>query len=202
MKLNWIEFHLMNNAFRGYIQEHYEIKILRQMSATKNVDMVLEIGCGNGTGTKLIEKYFSPKEIIAIDLDEEMIHIAQKRNSRSNLSYKVMDAAVLSFSDNRFDAIFDFGIIHHIPDWRNCIKELGRVLKPNGELILEELSIESFSNGVGKLWQKLLRHPYETMYTSDKFTSFLINSGFEILNYQEFNPLKLVRHFSLVAKKN
>jgi ubiquinone/menaquinone biosynthesis C-methylase UbiE len=201
MKLNWIEFRLMNNSIRDYVQEHYEMKKLRKMSSIKNVGSVLEIGCGSGNGAILIDKYFSPKEIIAIDLDEKMIQVAQKRHKQSNLIFQVMDGAALNFSDNRFDVIFDFGIIHHIPNWRDCIKELGRVLKPKGELILEELSIESFSSGTGKLWQKILRHPYESMYSVKEFTEFLSESGLEILNYKEFNPLKLLRHFSLNAKR-
>jgi ubiquinone/menaquinone biosynthesis C-methylase UbiE len=55
-----------------------------------------------------------------------------------------MDASKLDFPDNHFDAVFDFGIIHHIPNWKDCIQELKRVLKPNGEVILEELSIDTF----------------------------------------------------------
>jgi ubiquinone/menaquinone biosynthesis C-methylase UbiE len=55
-----------------------------------------------------------------------------------------MDASKLDFPDGHFDAVFDFGIIHHIPNWKDCIQELKRVLKPNGEVILEELSIDTF----------------------------------------------------------
>lgn len=201
MKLNWIEFSLMNNWLRGYIQEQHEIRILRQMSSIKDIETALEIGCGNGNGAKLIDKFFSPKEIIAIDLDEKMIELAQKHYRDTNRTFEVMDASKLNFPDNRFDAVFDFGIIHHIPNWRKCVRELGRVLKPNGELILEELSIESFSTGIGKLWRKMLTHPYEDMYTVQEFVTFLNQSHFEVLKFKELNPLKLLRHFLLIAKK-
>ena len=201
MKLNRIEFLLMNNPLRANIQKRYELKILRKMSSIKNIDIALEIGCGNGNGTRLINKYFTPKKIIAIDLDEKMIDVAQKRNKGSNFVFKVMDASKLDFPDNYFDTIFDFGIIHHISNWKDCIKELRRVLKPNGEIILEEVSIETFTLGIGKLCRKILDHPYESMYTSKEFTDYLIQTGFEILNYKEFNPLKLIRYFSLNAVK-
>lgn len=201
MKLNRIEFLLMNNPLRANIQKRYELKILRKMSSIKNIDIALEIGCGNGNGTRLINKYFTPKKIIAIDLDEKMIDVAQKRNKGSNFVFEVMDASKLDFPDNYFDTIFDFGIIHHISNWKDCIKELRRVLKPNGEIILEEVSIETFTLGIGKLWRKILDHPYESMYTSKEFTDYLIQTGFEILNYKEFNPLKLIRYFSLNAVK-
>jgi len=107
MKLNRIEFMLMNNPLRALIQEKYELNILRKMSSIKNIEIALEIGCGNGNGTKLIKQYFLPKNIIAIDLDERMMNIAQKRNNDTSVTYKVMDASKLDFPDNYFDAVFD-----------------------------------------------------------------------------------------------
>ena len=199
MKLNKIEFMLMNNPLRAFIQDKYDLKNLRKMSSIKNINKALEIGCGNGNGTRLIKKHFAPRDISAIDLDEKLIRIASKRNKDMSIRYEVMDASELSFPDNHFDAIFDLDIIHHIPNWKDCIQELKRVLKPNGEIIIEELSIETFSIGVGKLWRKILDHPYNDMYTISQFTKYISELGFEIQNYKEFNPFKLLRHFSLNA---
>jgi len=61
MKLNKLEFLAMNNPIRAFIQDQYELKILRAMTPVNNAQMVLEIGCGNGYGSRLIQKYFSPK---------------------------------------------------------------------------------------------------------------------------------------------
>jgi ubiquinone/menaquinone biosynthesis C-methylase UbiE len=199
MKLNRLEFIAMNSPIRAFIQERYELKILRSMTLKKNFQSVLEIGCGNGNGTKLIKKYYAPNKISAIDLDEKMIEIAQKRNKDSTVTFKVMDASNLDFPDNQFDAIFDFAMIHHIPEWRDCLKELKRVIKPNGELIIEDLSMDSFSKDIGRLWKLLSDHPYDVMYTAREFKEYLIELGFNIINYKESNPLKLVKFFSLNA---
>jgi ubiquinone/menaquinone biosynthesis C-methylase UbiE len=201
MKTNKLEFIVMNSRIRAYIQERYELKILLSLTAKKDMQTVLEIGCGNGNGTKLIKKYFSPLNITAIDFDEKMIKIAQKLNKDSNTSFAVMDASNLDFPDNQFDAIFDFGIIHHIPNWKDCLKELKRVLKPNGELIIEDLSLDSFTKGIGRLWKLLSAHPYDFMYTQKEFTDFLKEIGFNIINFKESDPLKLVKFFSLNAIK-
>ncbi|MBN2080326.1 MAG: class I SAM-dependent methyltransferase [Spirochaetes bacterium] len=189
----------MNSGIRAFVQERYELKILRSMISMQNIHTALEIGCGNGNGARLIKKYFAPETIIAIDLDETMIAKARKRTADPSISFKVMDAAHLDFPDGRFDAIFDFGIIHHIPDWRECLRELKRVLKPRGELIIEDLSLDSFSTGIGRLWKALSAHPYERMYRAREFMEFLKELGFTIRSYQESNPLKLVRFFSLNA---
>jgi ubiquinone/menaquinone biosynthesis C-methylase UbiE len=199
MKLNKLEFLAMNNPIRAFIQEKYELKILYEMTSIKNIQTALEIGCGNGYGTRLITKYFFPKKIIGIDLDEKMIKIATKHNKDSSISFKVMDASNLDFPEKYFDAIFDFGIIHHIPNWKDSLKEVKRVLKPKGEFLVEDLSIDSFSMGIGNLWRKLSDHPYEFMYTPKQFTDFLKEIGFCINNFKEFNPLKIIRFFSLNA---
>jgi ubiquinone/menaquinone biosynthesis C-methylase UbiE len=201
MKLNYLEFIVMNNSVRRIIQDKYELKILRQISSIKNIDNALEIGCGNGYGSKLIKKHFYANNIVAIDLDERMIKIANKRNKDTTVTYKVMDASKLDLPDNSFDVVFDFGIIHHIPNWKDCIDEIKRVLKPNGELILEDLSIESFTKDIGKLWRILTDHPYNLMYSAAEFTEYMTQTGFEIINYKESNPLKFIRHFSLNAIK-
>jgi ubiquinone/menaquinone biosynthesis C-methylase UbiE len=162
---------------------------------------VLEIGCGNGDGTKLIKKYFSPKLIDAVDLDERMIEIAKRRNNDSSIHYEVMDASRLSFPDNAFDAVFDFGIIHHIPNWRDCISEVNRVLKTGGEAILEELSTDSFQTLPGRVWKTLLDHPYDRMFSTTEFVESLSAGGFTVEGFRESYPLWLFKHFSIVARK-
>ena len=201
MKLNFLEFIAMNNSLRRIIQEKYELNILRQFSSIKSINYALEIGCGSGYGSKLIKKHFSADNIMAVDLDERMIRIANKRNKDKTIEFRVMDASKLDFPDDSFNAVFDFGIIHHIPNWKDCINEIHRVLKPGGEFILEDLSKESFTKDIGKLWRILSDHPYGSMYTAGEFTEYMTKAGFEIINYKELNPLKFIRHFSLNAIK-
>ncbi len=199
MKLNRFEFFLMNNPIRAYVQEKYELPIMMNMLASKSFDSVLEIGCGNGHGTKLIRKYFNPHHITAIDLDEKMIHIARKAVRDERTTFKVMDASKLDLPNESFDAIFDFGIIHHIPNWENCIRELRRVLKDNGTLILEELSIETFSGFPGGLYRFLASHPYKQMFSEEEFVQNLVDAGFKLNGFRKCNPFKIMPHFSLVA---
>lgn len=201
MKLNKIEFALVNNPIRAFIQKKYEMRILRRITPITNIGMALEIGCGNGYGTKLIKKHFGPRRIEAIDLDEKMIEIARRKNRDSSIQYYVMDASALSFADRTFDAIFDFGIIHHIPNWEECISEMYRVLKDNGEAILEELSIETFATLPGRIWKGFLDHPYSKMFSTAEFLEGLSAAGFEVQGFAEYYPLRLFKHFSLVAKK-
>ena len=199
MKLNRIEFLLMNNSIRNLIQKHIEIKRLRKLSNLSPNKAVLEIGCGTGNGSKLIKKYFQTDRIYATDLDKRMIDIAKKKNKDDSISFEVQSATKLKYKNNNFDAIFDLGVIHHIPNWKDCLKELKRVLKPKGQLIIEDLSIETFSTTFGKLMKKVLDHPYKSMHKEDEFVEYLKKIGFKIVVHKKYSTL--IRYFIVVAQK-
>lgn len=200
MKLNKIEFIAMNNPIRAAVQEHYELPMLKSMITVNAIDKALEIGCGNGHGTKLIKKYFNPRNIIGIDLDERMIRLAKKRNNDQSISFLVMDAAKLNFPDKYFDAVFDFGMIHHIENWRDCLKELKRVLKDNGTIMMEDLSSDTFKTFLGRIMKLLSDHPYADMYSTVDFLDYMKSIEFEIINYKVSNPVGLIKFFSLTAR--
>jgi len=199
MKLNKLEFFLMNNPLRNLIQEHIEMKRLRKYSSLGADKTLLEIGSGTGNSSRLIKKYFHTKRIYSIDLDEKMVAIARKNNKDDSISFEVQNASTLSFKDNSFDAIFDLGVIHHIPDWKKCLLELRRVLKPKGQLIIEDLSIETFSTPFGRVMKKFLDHPYSSMYTEKEFVDYLKKIGFKIVVYKKYTPL--IQYFLIVAEK-
>src|SRR3989344_8793773 len=199
MKLNKIEFLLMNNPIRNLIQEYIEVKRLRKWSNLPPNKTVLEIGCGTGNGSKLIKKYFQAKRIYATDLDKRMIDIAKNGSKDDSISFEVQNAAKLKDKDNYFDAVFGLGVIHHIPNWKDCLKELRRVLKPKGQLIIEDLSIETFSTPFGKLMKKSLDHPYNSMHKEDEFVGYIKKIGFKILIHKKYSMP--IRHFIVVAQK-
>lgn len=66
MKLNNVEFLLMNNPMRAWVQELVEIKAFTGVTNLVRDGEVLEIGYGNGNGARLIDKYFHPKKIYMV----------------------------------------------------------------------------------------------------------------------------------------
>ena len=201
MLLNRNEFYVVNNPLRSFIQERYEFKKIEKLLKLDPNLKILEIGCGNGAGSRIILKHFKPKSIHAIDLDPKMIGIAKRKNKSENIHFSVGDATTLKFRKDQFDAIFDFGIIHHIPNWKDSIKEMKRVLKRRGIILIEDLSIETFSTPGGRIYRKIFDHPYDQMYNLEEFTKNLKKNGFRIMALEQYNPLGLIKFFVLVASK-
>jgi len=159
----------------------------------------LEIGCASGIGSFLIKNYFSPNKIVSIDLDERMVEVARKKIQDPSITFENGDASKLKFENNHFDAIFDFIVIHHIPDWKGCLRELYRVLKPGGKFFIYEVSIESFDGLYGKIMKITSEHPYEKMYRRVDFIQYLKKIGFKIIKEENIKNIK--RNFTIVAEK-
>ncbi len=136
MKLSDVEFRAMNTWWRRWGHKHFELPLFQRLGMdVKNKD-VLEIGCGNGYGAFLLNQ-LQPKSYIGLDMMEEQIAIARQKYPQ--YKFIVQDAADLSqFADASKDVIVIFGVLHHIPEWRKTLDEIARVLKPNGQLFLEE----------------------------------------------------------------
>lgn len=159
---------------------------------------ILEVGCGHGFGVRAIKRYFSPKKIVATDVDPRMIASARKNIDDSEVVFEEADATKLHYKDNSFDAIFVYGVIHHIPGplWKNCLKELYRVISPGGKVFIYDNSIESFRTFWGRINKIISVHPYDSMYRKTEFFDYLKRVGFTILK-----DIDLGRYFVVVAEK-
>jgi SAM-dependent methyltransferase len=74
-----------------------------------------------------------------------------------------------------YDAVFDFAILHHVPDWRGALREIHRVLKPGGRAYLEEVLAAFITH---PLWKALLDHPQDDRFDADGFEGALRAIGF------------------------
>jgi ubiquinone/menaquinone biosynthesis C-methylase UbiE len=91
-------------------------------------DRVLEVGCSRGYLTRLVQR--SAPHTRGVDINAEAIG----RGVTHGLS--VMDAQRLKFDDESFDKVFSFHCIEHVPDLGAALREMDRVLKPGGSLLL------------------------------------------------------------------
>jgi ubiquinone/menaquinone biosynthesis C-methylase UbiE len=149
---------------------------------------VLEIGCGRGVGIELIIELFGAKSVLAFDLDDRMIKMARRRLSESENSVAlwVGNTKCIPVYACRFDAVFTFGTLHHVVDWRGAIAEIYRVLKPGGRFFVEEILSKYIVHPVGR---KLMRHPQNARFDMHQFHQALVNAGFHVVKSDQMFDL-------------
>jgi ubiquinone/menaquinone biosynthesis C-methylase UbiE len=141
MLLNGVVYAMMNNPLREAIQRRFGAPRLLRLGGPMQRGHALEIGCGRGVGTELILDLLGANAVDAFDLDPSMVMLARERLRPRGKRVRlwVGDASTIAAPDACYDAVFDFGIIHHVPDWRRAPAEVRRVLGPHGRFYAEEV---------------------------------------------------------------
>lgn len=179
MLLNTPERMLMNNPLRRAVQRHYEVPMLLRMGRRLDGERVLEIGCGQGFGIELILTYFGAAHVTGIDLDPRMIARAQQRIQRysGRAEVSIGDVTAIQADAASFDAVFDFGIIHHVPVWQDAVREIKRVLKPGGLFLFEEVTKQALDRWI---YRTFFDHPTENRFTMPEFIRELETQGISV----------------------
>jgi ubiquinone/menaquinone biosynthesis C-methylase UbiE len=180
VKLNRIEKALMNNPLRAALQRWYEAPLLERLGGRVEGLHVLEIGCGRGVGTQIILERFGAARVDAFDLDPDMVEKARRRLSLfpgERVRVDVGDAEAIDAPDASYDAVFDFGIVHHVPNWRRAVAEVARVLRPGGRFFFEEVTRHALARWS---YRTFLDHPTRDRFGAAEFVEELEGQGVEV----------------------
>jgi len=184
MKLNSLESALMNNPVRAASQWWIESPVLIGRRGALAGKRVLEIGCGRGVGIEIFLA-LGAAHVTGFDLDPKMIALAEKRIAKYGDRARVFvgDAEAIDAPDSNFDAVVDYGIIHHIPNWQQTLKEIARVLRPGGVFYFEDLL-----KGFISAWpvHALFDHPQATQFYGREFRAGLETAGLRVQKWQQW----------------
>ncbi|MBM3484979.1 MAG: class I SAM-dependent methyltransferase [Alphaproteobacteria bacterium] len=97
---------------------------------------VLDVGCGNGYVLSHYARHGA--ETAGVDLTEAALELSRERFALAGLSgdFRRTDGDSLPFPDSHFDIACSMGVLHHIENPAPMLREMHRVLKPGGQLIL------------------------------------------------------------------
>ncbi|MBV5260569.1 class I SAM-dependent methyltransferase [Synechococcus moorigangaii CMS01] len=105
--------------------------------------LVLDLGTGTAQIPILLGQQRPQWHIKGTDLARSMLALGQKNVVAAGLHGQIelvdADAKNLPWPDQSFDVIISNSLIHHLPDPLPCFKEMGRLLKPQGKIIVRDL---------------------------------------------------------------
>lgn len=141
------------------------------------------MGCGRGVGIEILLAH-GAASVTGFDLDPKMVALAQQRLAQYGARARVFvgDAVVIASPDASFDAVVDYGIIHHIPPWPQALREIARVLKPGGIFYFEDL-LKGLISARPK--RALFDHPQATQFTDGEFRAGLEMAGLHVCRWRE-----------------
>ena len=150
-------------------------------------DEILDVGCGIGGPARYIASRFGCR-VTAIDLTPEFCEVARHLTRAVDLadrvSFEVANALNMPFGDSRFDGAYSMNVSMNIADKGSFHREIARVLKPNGWLVLSEIS----RGDGGELdfptpWARSADTSF--LATADETRRSLAASGFEIVEMRD-----------------
>jgi ubiquinone/menaquinone biosynthesis C-methylase UbiE len=138
MKMGRLEKLFVNSPSHSrQVSQHAER--LLHMVDFKAGQKYLDVGCGNGAAAiHLARKY--GLNVTGIDVDPAQIRLANAHSQKVNKArFLTTDGTRLPFEDGQFEIVFTNKVTHHIPNWREALAEMIRVVKPGGFFIYSDL---------------------------------------------------------------
>lgn len=152
---------------------------------------ILEVGCGVGAQTAILLRRFPKLRITGIDFSDDQLNRA--RNHLASLPYAQgryeilkMDAKALEFKGKTFDGAFLCWILEHIPEPKQVLGEVRRVLTPGSRVYATEVMnhaffLDPYSPNVWKYWMAFNDYQLDTggdPFVGVKLGNFLTSVGF------------------------
>jgi len=136
-------YDLMNRLFSAGIDMKWRKKTI---SLLKKLEpkTVLDMATGTADMAVLACRLMNPDKITGLDLSAEMLELGRKKVEKEGLVNKIElvkgDGEAISFPDNSFDAVMVAFGVRNFENLENGLREMLRVLKPGGKLVILEFS--------------------------------------------------------------
>ncbi|MBT3463351.1 class I SAM-dependent methyltransferase [archaeon] len=171
-----------------------EIKIISKLPI-KESHKILEVGCGEGQNIYNLKKRHKKAKFYGIDMAKNRIEFAKTKIN--DAIFSTQDGRKIEYKDNTFDIVFCRDVIHHMSTNRQkFIKEMLRVCKKNGKVILIESNGQNILNNMFSI---LVKKESELKNISKKYMINLLKKmklKFSISHVEKHNLQRLIFHYN------
>ena len=196
----------------GLIEKGLRHKGLQLLAVTPG-EVVLEVGFGTGYSLKEIASLVGENgKAYGIDITPEMVKTARKRLKKAKLIDRVElyegDARMMPYQDSQFDAVYLASTLElfDTPDIPRVLKEIKRVLTPNGRLVVTSLTKEGWEDSLSI---KMFMRFYEWLHKKiPKYANCrpiyveksVADAGYQITKTEEYKLLRIFIWRIVLAK--
>lgn len=93
-------------------------------------ERILVVGCGNGVEAAVLARHLN-SSVVGLDIVPDF-----NADAASRVELRLGDATCMEFEDESFDFVYSFHALEHIPQYRTALREIRRVLKPDGGYLI------------------------------------------------------------------
>lgn len=159
------------------IQGHYSgVDSIIKMSGASKQDRVLDIACGTGIVTCEFAKVV--KEVVGLDITQEMLEQSRKKQDEENLiniRFEICDVEALPYNDESFDIVFTRYSFHHFLDVKKVFDEMIRVCKKGGKIIVVDVAVNEQSQKAFNEMERLRDPSHTKALTKEEFERLFAN---------------------------
>jgi ubiquinone/menaquinone biosynthesis C-methylase UbiE len=139
-----------------------DVSRLKAMAARLDIKAgatVLDVGTGTGIFVPyLLEKIGREGKLVCLDFAEEMLKIARAKGFKGNVSYLCADIENNHLADESFDAVVCYSVFPHFNDKVKALKEIYRLLKKDGKLVICHTSSRQAINEIHRSLPAVCNH--------------------------------------------
>ncbi len=156
---------------------------------------VVDIGCGAGTQSRLWAQL--GHRVHGLDVSAPLIEVARQRarEEKLDVAFEVGSATSLPYADGSMDVSLLPELLEHVADWKSCLNEAARVLKPGGVLYL------STTNWLCPLQEEynLPMYSWYPGFVKRRYEQLAVTTRPEIANHARYPAVNWFSFYSLAA---
>lgn len=185
----------------GEFRKHFEL--IKLKLDRKEDSAFLDIGCNNGEITEAFARYLkvSSENSFGIDIEDQTDYCPGS-------NFKKYDGKIIPFEDESFNYVSIIQTLHHVQELDEIVREISRVVKPGGLLIIKDHDCDSDSIKCLMNIEHKLRGLYDdsdfpivTYLPKEKLMAKFEESGFEVLSCTITSDIPTKVFISVLQKK-
>jgi ubiquinone/menaquinone biosynthesis C-methylase UbiE len=161
---------------------------------------VLDVGCGTGALLRAVGRRQPAARLFGADLSGAMLRQARALGTRRG-DLSAADAGDLPFRTSSMDAVVSVSSFHYWPAPGQALRELARVVRPGGRLVLTDWCDDFWTCKLCDRWLRWTRRAHHRLYGSRECARLIEGAGFHIERLERYKVSWLWGMMTVTARR-